>query len=102
MSEGARQADKELARGSWRQFVTKTRAALASLGIALVFTVRAYACDPDESGGPLDFEWYGEHCGPGHGTDGEPIDEQDELCKKHDAAYRALRGEGETGDGKND
>lgn len=81
-------ADATLARGAWgliRRGVGSVRMRLAALGVAVLFTVRAIACDPTPPEG-VRFEWWGEHCGPGHGTDGEPVDALDELCRDHDRA----------------
>ena len=79
--------DKALARDAWSQFGRAIRTAIAAAGVGLVFTSRAcLSCDPTPPEG-LDFEWYGNHCGPGHGNPDDPaIDELDAACKRHDAA----------------
>jgi hypothetical protein len=80
------EADQKLASGAWdliRKGVGSWRMRVAALGVALTFTVRAAACD-DPHPDAVDFKWWGEHCGPGHGTDGDAVDELDALCKKHD------------------
>lgn len=84
------QADQDLARAGWRALTKRTAPVWAALGIAVVFTIRGWVCPPAALEVPegLDFQWYGEHCGPGHGTAGEPVDELDAACARHDAAYR--------------
>jgi hypothetical protein len=69
--------DRTLARRAW-QIGTP-----AALVIAVVFSTRV-ACGCNPGGGPVDFKFYGEHCGPGHGTDADPVDELDEACREHD------------------
>lgn len=87
--EQLREADLSLAKRAWQLVWNRKTPLLATLGVAIVFTVRAFTCsyeDPYPAG--LDFEWYGEHCGPGHGNpDREPVDELDEACRRHDEVY---------------
>jgi len=86
-----RQADRELAKASWTAVWRGSAPLWAGLAMAIVFFGRSLVCsyeEPIPEG--LDFEWYGNHCGPGHGDPDDPaIDELDEACKRHDAAYRA-------------
>lgn len=87
-----RKADATLARKAWSLAWNKKTPIWATVGVAFVFTLRVWVCeyeDPYPNG--LNFEWYGEHCGPGHGTGGEVIDELDEACKRHDEAYKKAR-----------
>lgn len=88
--EALRESDKTLARSAWSLVWNRKTPFFATFGVAVVFSVRAFACDYSEAVPEgLDFEWYGEHCGPGHGDpDKEAIDELDEACKRHDAVYR--------------
>lgn len=81
--------DAVLARGAWKEFKYAMRALVAAAGIGIVFATRVTCgCDPAPPEG-LDFEWYGNHCGPGYGDPESPaIDSLDERCKKHDAAIR--------------
>jgi hypothetical protein len=86
-AESEENPDKILAGEAWAKFGRAFRALVAAAGIGLVFTTRAtLGYDPTHPGG-LDFEWYGNHCGPGHGDPDDPaIDDLDEACKRHDAA----------------
>ena len=97
-AEAKREADKTLAQKSWALVWNRKTPLWATLGVAIVFTVRAAVCSydiPVPDG--LDFDWYGEHCGPGHGDpDKEAIDELDEACKRHDEAYKKARERGTT------
>jgi hypothetical protein len=87
------ESDKTLAKTAWSLLWSRKTPILATLGVALTFTIRTFTCSYEDSSVPenLDFEWYGEHCGPGHGTDGEAIDELDAACKRHDAEYRKAK-----------
>jgi hypothetical protein len=92
--ETKREADKVLVRDAWALLWRRKAPLWAALGIVVVFTVRVVVCsyeDPIAEG--LDFEWYGNHCGPGHGTGDTVIDELDEACRRHDEAYKAGSGE---------
>ena len=91
--EARREADETLATRAWALVWNRKTPIWATLGVAVVFTIRVYACSsPDPYPDKLDFEWYGEHCGPGHGDpDREPVDELDAACKRHDEAYRQSR-----------
>lgn len=84
-----RNADISLASRAWQLIWNRKTPFVATLGVALVFTIRVFVCQYDKPyPSELDFEWYGEHCGPGHGDPNrEPIDELDEACRRHDAAY---------------
>lgn len=77
--------DKELAmdgaRVAWRSLVKF----FAAAALAITFGVRGLMCDPYPGDGPS-FEYWGNHCGPGHGTDGDAVDDLDEACRKHDGA----------------
>lgn len=81
--------DETLAKSAWKEFKYALRGLVAAAGIMIVFGARAACgCDPTPPEG-LDFEWYGNHCGPGHGNPEDPaIDKLDEHCKRHDAALR--------------
>ncbi len=72
-SEGARVALKAFVKG------------FAAVALAIVFAFRGLFCDPTPPDG-LEFKYWGEHCGPGHGTDGEPVDDLDAACFEHDRA----------------
>ena len=97
-AEIKREADRSLAKKAWDLVWNRKTPFLATLGVAIVFSVRAWACDYTETYPKgLDFEWYGNHCGPGHGTGGDAVDELDAACKRHDEAYRDARDEGTTG-----
>jgi len=94
-----KEADKTLASAARGLLWGRKTPFLATFGVAVTFTIRAVACDyaePVPAG--LDFDWYGEHCGPGHGSDKDAIDELDAACKRHDAAYKKTAGARETGD----
>jgi len=87
-----READKTLAKRAWQLVWNRKTPFFATFGVAVVFSVRALVCgyaEPYPSG--LDFEWYGEHCGPGHGTGGVAVDELDEACQRHDEAYKKAK-----------
>ena len=80
-----------MAKSAWALVWNLKTPLWATLGVAIIFSVRVAFCSYEVAvPGGLDFEWYGEHCGPGHGDpDKEAIDELDEACKRHDAAYEA-------------
>ena len=91
-AQGRKDADKELSKAAWGLVWNRKTPFFATFGLAVVFSVRAFVCNyeapyPEE----LNFEWYGEHCGPGHGTGGEAVDELDEACRRHDEAYRKAK-----------
>jgi len=88
-AEQLREADRTLAKRAWQLVWNRKTPVFATLGVAVVFTVRAFACQYEEPyPAELDFKWYGNHCGPGHGTAGDAVDELDEACRRHDEAYR--------------
>jgi len=60
----------------------------------VVFSVRVFVCDYTEAVPKgFDFQWYGNHCGPGHGgPDVGAKDELDAACKRHDAVYKHAEG----------
>ncbi len=77
--------DATLARRAW---AIGTPAALA---VAILFGVRSCAgCDPTNTG-PVEFEFHGNHCGPGHGTGTDAVDALDEACRQHDEDLRGDR-----------
>jgi hypothetical protein len=88
-AEKRKESDEELASTAKKLLWNRKTPFFATFGVALTFTIRAFACDytePVPTG--LDFQWYGEHCGPGHGSDKDAIDELDAACERHDAAYK--------------
>ena len=70
------------ARVAWKSLVKF----FAAGALAITFAVRGLMCEAYPSEGPV-FEYWGNHCGPGHGTGGEALDDLDEACRKHDRAY---------------
>jgi hypothetical protein len=90
-----READKNLARSAWGLLWNQKAPLWATLGIIIVFTVRSTVCSyENDIPAGVDFEWYGEHCGPGHGDpDSEAMDELDAACKRHDEAYNRAQAE---------
>lgn len=85
-----KEADRRLAQRAWSLAWSRKTPIWAGLGVAVVFLFRAFVCDyEDTSAEDLDFKWYGEHCGPGHGDPNrEPVDELDEECRRHDEVYQ--------------
>lgn len=86
-------ADAQLAAAGWCAVRTRSAPLWAAAGIAILFSVRAQFCTEQQLRVPdgVDFKWYGEHCGPGHGTAGAPVDELDAACRAHDRAYKEAR-----------
>jgi hypothetical protein len=93
-AEERQESDRTLAKTARGLLWSRKTPFFATFGVAVVFSIRTFACDYTETYPEgLDFEWYGEHCGPGHGDpDKEAIDELDEACKRHDAAYKQAEG----------
>jgi len=88
-----KEADKELSKTAWRLVWNRKTPFFATFLLAVTFSVRVFVCDyTEEVPKGLDFEWYGEHCGPGHRSDNAPIDELDAACKRHDDAYKQTEG----------
>ena len=88
-AEDLKKADKALAKKAWALVWNRKTPFFATLGIAIVFTLRPFLCEyekPFPAG--LSFKWYGEYCGPGYGGSGaQAVDELDEACQEHDNAY---------------
>lgn len=82
-----READQAFVRRVWSLLLQRKAPLWAALGILIVFSFRVAFCSYTSSDS-IKFRWYGNHCGPGHGTGDPAIDELDEECQKHDEAYR--------------
>lgn len=92
-AEKLKESDKQLASTAKKLLWSRKTPFFATFGVAVVFSIRVFACDYTEPvPEALDFEWYGEHCGPGHGDPTKEADDAlDAACKRHDAAYRAVK-----------
>ena len=80
--------DEVVAKDAFGIFKRSFRTAIAAAGVAFFFFFRSrFGCEPESPEG-IEFEWHGNHCGPGHGDPDAPAkDDLDKACKKHDAAY---------------
>jgi hypothetical protein len=89
-AEKRKEGDAKLASTARKLLWSRKTPFLATFGIVVVFSVRVTMCDyTEEIPEGLDFQWYGNHCGPGHGNpDAAVKDELDAACKRHDEAYR--------------
>lgn len=86
-----READNKLASTARTLIKSSKVPTFYAVCLTIVFSIRASACSDEfyEKNEPVPtFEFYGEHCGPGHGTGADPIDELDQACLEHDQAYK--------------